>query len=108
MLCLARPCYFLDVRHSVVRLPTRTRMFVSITDHDGVNWTIHVEERREAVLSIDRAKQHVIRSPYLVFVSEFGKRLRSKDPAPDGWEALAEVDLCGLLKFTVGLPPLSA
>lgn len=79
----------------------------SIKDSEGVIWSVHVEERREAVLSIKGSDHQVDRLQYLVFVSEFGKRRRSKDPAPNGWEQLAEHELRDLLKNSVGLPSLS-
>lgn len=78
---------------------------VTIKDSDGVCWYVRAEERREAVLSIDRSNHQVQRRPYLVFVSEFGKRRRSREPAADGWEKLAEWELRELLASSVGLPP---
>jgi hypothetical protein len=89
-------------------LPRRRRNdvpTVTIKDSDGVSWSVHTQERREAVLSIDRSNHQVERRPYLIFVSEFGKRRRSREPAADGWEKLPEWELRELLASSVGLPP---
>ncbi len=82
-------------------------MSITIKDSEGVCWNVRVEERREAILSIQRVDHQVDRLQYLVFVSEFGKRRRSKQPAPDGWETLAEHELRELLKASLGLPSFS-
>lgn len=70
-------------------------------------WTCHVEERREAILSIDRSDDRVVRPEYLIFVSEFGKRRRSKEPAPDGWQSLPEHELREILKSSIGMPSVA-
>lgn len=70
-------------------------------------WAVHVEERREAILSINRSDDRVDRPEYLIFVSEFGERRRSKKPAPDGWQSLQEHELREILKSSIGMPSIS-
>lgn len=70
-------------------------------------WAVHVEERREAVLSIDRSDDRVDRPEYLIFVSEFGKRRRSREPAPRDWQSLPGHELREFLKSAVALPSLT-
>lgn len=84
-------------------MPLTTKVPVTIRDSEGVLWNAHIEERREAVLSIDRSNNQVARPQYLVFVSEFGQRRRSKEPVADGWEGLPQNVLRDLLKSGVGM-----
>ena len=69
-----------------------------LTDTEGVLWRTHVEERREAVLSISRSDDQVARRQYLVFVSEFGHRRRSRDPVADGWQSKTDATLLAMLQ----------
>ena len=69
-----------------------------LTDTEGVLWRAHIEERREAVLSISRSDDQVARRQYLVFVSEFGHRRRSRDPVADEWRTMSDVALLALLQ----------
>jgi len=69
-----------------------------LTDTEGVIWRVSTEERREAVLSISRSDDQVAHRLYLLFISEFGHRRRSREPAVREWHTLSDATLLSLLQ----------
>lgn len=81
------------------------RLTATVTDAEGVVWVIRSEERRSAVLTIDRQAQSVAREGVLTFTSEFGEVRRSSHVAPLTWASGSPENLKALLARSAAVRP---